>query len=94
MYAYMIIYSTVTYATFQAGGKGVVQMKNYQEVGQSSVDSKTLYNWKANLKHDAIKYLENMKYYIKTNIEEFPELDKFCGVACNIRQKRRIAFRR
>jgi len=91
---YMLIYSTVTYSTFQAGAKGVVQMKNYQEVGQSTVDLKTLNVWKMNVKNDALDYLDNMKDYIRDNIAQFPDLFDFCGLGCSIKKSRRIGFRR
>lgn len=91
--AYMIIYTTISYSTFQAGSMGLVNIKNYTEQGQSTVDTKALWNWKANIKQDAIDYLDNMKVYIARNIEYFPELKTFCGISCGIRKKQRIAFR-
>lgn len=91
---YMLIYTTITYSTFQAGEKGVMQTKNYQEVGQSTVDLKTLNVWKKNCKNDAIDYLENMKEYIRENILYFPELKTFCGIVCSTKKSRRIGFRR
>ncbi len=92
--AYMIIHSTINYSTYQAGSFGLVLIKNYTEQGQSTVGMKEMWNWKANIKADAIDFFENMKDFIKENIDHFPTLQSFCGLKCGTRKKRRIAFRR
>lgn len=91
--AYMIIHSTINYSTFQAGSMGLVLIKNYTEQGQSTVGLKELWNWKSNIKQDAVDFLENMKAFISDNIEDYPTLAGVCGLTCGIRKKRRIAFR-
>lgn len=91
--AYMIIHSTINYSTFQAGSMGLVLIKNYTEQGQSTVGLKELWNWKSNIKQDAVDFLENMKAYITDHIEDYPTLAGVCGLTCGIRKKRRIAFR-
>lgn len=92
--AYMIIHSTINYSTFQAGSMGLVNIKNYSEQGQSTVDQKSMWNWKANIKQDAIDVLDNMKDYIRRHIDDYPNLNSFCGIRCTTRKKQRIAFRR
>lgn len=91
--AYMVLYSTINYSTFQPGSMGLVFIKNYTEQGQSTAGMDALWNFKANLKNDAIDILENLKVYIKENINDFPMLKSWCGVGCKTRKSRRIYFR-
>ena len=75
----MIIHSTINYSTFQAGSMGLVLIKKTIQNRGNLLGLKELWNWKSNIKQDAVDFLENMKAFISDNIEDYPTLAGVCG---------------
>lgn len=95
--AYRIIYSSIEYNTFQAGSKGLTQFVA-DDSGIATVSYKGFVAWKASIWDDSVVIFDNMVAWLKaeanadcfTGITIFPNT---CGVGCNTKKRRRIAFR-
>lgn len=94
--AFMVIYSTINYATTQAGAKGIMKFADGVS-GEASVHHKALFTYEQNFKRalldDANDILENMKAFMKDNPDCFPASDPCEGDKCKIKRRRRIAFK-
>lgn len=95
--AYMVIYTTINYATTQAGAKGITKF-NDGVSGEASVHYKALFAYEQNFKRalldDANDILENMKVFMKDNPTCFPDFADACGRdKCKIKRSRRIAYK-
>jgi len=95
--AYRIIYSSIEYTTWQAGSKGLTQFVQ-DDSGIASASYKAYTAFKASLWDDSIIIFDNMVAWLKDedNADCFTGITLFsdtCGVGCNKKQRRRIAFR-
>lgn len=95
--AYRIIYSSIEYNTFQAGSKGLTQFVA-DDSGIATVSYKAFTAFKASLWDDSVVIFDNMVAWMKaeSNADCFTGITIFsntCGVGCNTKKRRRIAFR-
>lgn len=92
--AYMVIYTSINYSTYEAGAKGVTHFIG-DETGKATVGQAAFFNFKSSLLDDAEDIKENMMRWISKNKGSFPEIEyDACGNSCKSNRRQRIAFRR
>lgn len=90
--AYNVAYTSVNYATWQAGAKGIMKYIT-DETGQGTVSRSDMNQYKSSLWDDAQDILENMNRWMADHKTDFSDIDFVCGGACKVKRRTRIAFR-